>query len=461
MRPIRTILAALFVAIVCASLSAPAGANAKRVVVFSLRSTPELAARAATVTKALAARIQALDGYESVVVAMPKDSPGAAAARAGAEVYVRGQLVSSNDGYRVTISAFSAATDKALGEQTIVLKGTALPSTFDVSALILGTAKSTASTPSSGSAQLPVLLITTEGADTIRSVTTTAEDPPPAPSFLSNLLSGLLSNIAGSVSSTASSQIMKMIPSMPSSFAQGMGDALASSLQSSLNSNAGPPPNDNSLVLQTDTKNHTDFYISPMGVRTDLVLSSGAEFSNVVRSDTGEVVFVVTKSGQSKYFAKIVPTTVRRHLADIIKSRNDSLLRCATETSDGLRRMIVQHNAFHVVGKLVSDGAKCKTDATYDAWVAYIDPVSGSEVPESSANALRVYLLKTQVENKAPFVSKDGRTTTNSTWLTFNAVTSIGKVSDTALSADAMKRGDQVDAMSDITAFIISSASAH
>lgn len=117
----------------------PSFAKAHLVAVFQLRSTPMLAHRATAITRAVADRIAALPGYDSTVLSGPLTGGlGTAAAAAGAEVYVVGQLVEDANGYAVTCTSFDASNDVELH----MLKATlttadALPVDADFSALFL------------------------------------------------------------------------------------------------------------------------------------------------------------------------------------------------------------------------------------------------------------------------------------------------------------------------------------
>ncbi|GAC1431984.1 MAG: hypothetical protein NVSMB5_25950 [Candidatus Velthaea sp.] len=103
-------------ALLSLSCTGSAFAKARLVVIYQLRSTPELANRASKFTQELATRIAAIDGYDAKIVASPPaGSLGAAAATAGAETYVVGQVVAYGDmHFDVKLGSFSAATDKSI-----------------------------------------------------------------------------------------------------------------------------------------------------------------------------------------------------------------------------------------------------------------------------------------------------------------------------------------------------------
>ncbi|GAC1548708.1 MAG: hypothetical protein NVS2B17_33460 [Candidatus Velthaea sp.] len=101
-------------ALLSLSCTGSAFAKARLVVIYQLRSTPELANRASKFTQELATRIAAIDGYDAKIVAsLPAGSLGAATA--GAETYVVGQVVAYGDmHFDVKLGSFSAATDKSI-----------------------------------------------------------------------------------------------------------------------------------------------------------------------------------------------------------------------------------------------------------------------------------------------------------------------------------------------------------
>ncbi len=437
MHPIRSILSALLAVIVCASLSVPAVAKAKLVVVFTLRSTPELAARAATVTKAVAARIEALDGYESLVVALPKDSPGAAAARAGAEIYVRGQLVASSEGYRVTISSFSVATDKALGEQTIVLGGTALPNTFDVAALVAPQSQQTSLVPNSvasqASASGAVFSVSIAASD---SVTSLAPDEHAAgPSFLQ----GLLENIAGSVASAAggyaANKVSQMIPGIPTSLASSLGDALSQSLQSSLAASTGTPPlptGYHALTPTSNTKQNQKFTFGPTAIRFDR--RDAMQMSTLYEANNDQLTsFVTATNFGGGYTQHPVP---HQTVADFLSKATRMPCVSEVQTADQ-PRTILGHNSYHVLGKYDPNGkSNCAYNVSYDAWVAFIDATTGGDAVPFNSNALEIYMIKTGAA-----VALDNSSVTNS----FHAVTSITSEDPALLSPSSLTLGKKYD----------------
>jgi hypothetical protein len=143
-RVVALALAALlvFVIQVC-----PAEAKARLIAVFPLRSTSDLAVAAKQSTQALAEQLGSIQGFDAKVLAPPTaGSLGVAAASAGAEFYVVGQLLKADGGYKMVAGSFEAATDKSISDVQVMLTS---PSTIPAQAQI-ATLIPTAQTPSTG-----------------------------------------------------------------------------------------------------------------------------------------------------------------------------------------------------------------------------------------------------------------------------------------------------------------------
>ena len=142
-------------AIVCGillafALSNAAGvAKARLIAVFTLRSTPALANEAKTASKSIVGKLSGIEGYDAQLLAEPKTGTlGAAAAAAGAEIYLVGQLTPSDGGYKITIGSFAAATDQPINTYTATLTNLyALPDQPDIKLLIAAAAPPQAPVP--------------------------------------------------------------------------------------------------------------------------------------------------------------------------------------------------------------------------------------------------------------------------------------------------------------------------
>jgi hypothetical protein len=116
----------------------PGIAKAHLIVVFPLRSTPELSSIATQVTTSIAERLAAEPGFDAQVLQAPlTGSPGMAAASAGAELYVVGAISDDGANYAISVSSFDATNDVMRS----TLKGTVsssgvLPTDFDAASLV-------------------------------------------------------------------------------------------------------------------------------------------------------------------------------------------------------------------------------------------------------------------------------------------------------------------------------------
>jgi hypothetical protein len=117
-------------------------AKARVIAVFTLRSTPALAGEARTASRTIVTKLSEIEGYDAQLLTEPKSGTlGAAAAAAGAEIYVVGQLVAAEGGFKVTLGSFVAATDQSINTYTATLTNVAgLPDTPDIKALIAAAA---------------------------------------------------------------------------------------------------------------------------------------------------------------------------------------------------------------------------------------------------------------------------------------------------------------------------------
>jgi hypothetical protein len=123
-------------------------AKAQMIAVFPVRSTTDLAPRAREAGQAIIDRLGSLQGFDARLVPAPASgSLGAAAAAAGAEFYVVGQLLRNDSGYQLMLGSFQAATDKPIGDLRLALASTTtFPDQPSISSLIL------AAQPSGGAA---------------------------------------------------------------------------------------------------------------------------------------------------------------------------------------------------------------------------------------------------------------------------------------------------------------------
>jgi len=111
---VRRLLAAVVAVLLVPALvpASPGLAKAHLIVVFPLRSTPEIADVAAQVTTSIVTRLAAEPGYDAQLLQTPAGgSLGAAAASAGADVYVVGALTKSEPDYALSLSSFDASND--------------------------------------------------------------------------------------------------------------------------------------------------------------------------------------------------------------------------------------------------------------------------------------------------------------------------------------------------------------
>ncbi len=124
-------------------------AKARLIVVFPLRSTPALSNQAANASRAIVAKLAGLDGYDAKLLPEPTgETLGKAAAAAGAEVYVVGQLLATESGYKISLGSFSAATDQSMSNYSAELTtADALPDQPDIKLLINAPSPTTASNP--------------------------------------------------------------------------------------------------------------------------------------------------------------------------------------------------------------------------------------------------------------------------------------------------------------------------
>lgn len=96
-------------------------ARAKLIVVFPLRSTQALASTAERLRRRIITQLAGLDGYDARAIDAPATGRLAdAAAGAGAAVYVTGQVLAADAGYRVTLGSFEVATDASVGRYDAV-----------------------------------------------------------------------------------------------------------------------------------------------------------------------------------------------------------------------------------------------------------------------------------------------------------------------------------------------------
>ena len=119
-------------------------AKARLIAVFTLRSTPALAVEARTASRTIVTRLSDIEGYDAQLIPEPKSGTlGAAAAAAGAEIYVVGQLVATEGGFKITLGSFTAATDQPINTYSATLANVAgLPDQPDIKSLIVAAAPS-------------------------------------------------------------------------------------------------------------------------------------------------------------------------------------------------------------------------------------------------------------------------------------------------------------------------------
>lgn len=111
---------------------APVFAKAHLIAVIPLRSTADLAPTAAALTKQIAVQTALVPGYDAQVVTTNGQREVDAAAAAGAEIYIVGQLI----GEDVTIDSFDVASDHRIGTMRFALVNAQVPAGADFAALI-------------------------------------------------------------------------------------------------------------------------------------------------------------------------------------------------------------------------------------------------------------------------------------------------------------------------------------
>jgi hypothetical protein len=133
------LLIGLFAMLLGLASAAPASAKAHLIAVVPLRSNEAAKATASAVTAELARRLALIPGYDARVVVAREKRDVDAAAEAGAEVYVVGQVIDGDQGGRVAvISSYDVASDHRIDALRVVLDPTsgALPASVDVAALV-------------------------------------------------------------------------------------------------------------------------------------------------------------------------------------------------------------------------------------------------------------------------------------------------------------------------------------
>jgi hypothetical protein len=150
---VRRLVSAIVVALLALALvpASPGLAKAHLIIVFPLRSTPELADVATQVTTNIVNRLAAEPGYDAQLLQTPAGgSLGAAAASAGADFYVVGALTKDDPNYALSISSFDASNDVLRSSVKGVASASgALPPALNLAGLIVP-----ASTPSSSPSNL-------------------------------------------------------------------------------------------------------------------------------------------------------------------------------------------------------------------------------------------------------------------------------------------------------------------
>lgn len=148
----RATLLIVVILFVCVSF-APSLGKARLIVVFPLRSTPALSIQARAASNAIVAKLGAIEGYDAQLMSEPKAGTlGAAAAATGAEIYVVGQLVEADNGFKIVLGSFSVATEQPINSYMAVTASPAmLPDKPDIKVLLAAT---TAAVQPAGPAKL-------------------------------------------------------------------------------------------------------------------------------------------------------------------------------------------------------------------------------------------------------------------------------------------------------------------
>ena len=139
---VRGLTTALLLAAIILSGSLPGLAKAHLIVVFPLRSTPELSSTAAQMTTAIAERLAAIPGFDAQVLQAPATgSLGAAAVSAGADLYIVGAVSDAAPNYALNLSSFDASNDVMRSTlKAMVPSSGPLPTDVDFSTLIQSSA---------------------------------------------------------------------------------------------------------------------------------------------------------------------------------------------------------------------------------------------------------------------------------------------------------------------------------
>jgi hypothetical protein len=130
--------------------SIPGLAKAHLIIVFPLRSTPELSSVATQMTTDIAGRLAAIPGFDAQVLQTPATGGlGVAAASAGADLYIVGAISDDARGYALNLSSFDASNDvmRSTLKSTVPSSGPLL-SDLDFSTLIQSAAPAVAAPPS-------------------------------------------------------------------------------------------------------------------------------------------------------------------------------------------------------------------------------------------------------------------------------------------------------------------------
>jgi len=149
-RLIQGLTTAILLVALVVSQSIPGLAKAHLIVVFPLRSTPELSNVATQMTTGVAGKLAAIPGFDAQVLPAPATgSLGAAAVSAGADLYIVGAISDDATGYVLNLSSFDASNDVMRSAfKATVPSYAGLPPDLDLSSLIQAAAPVAAS-PSS------------------------------------------------------------------------------------------------------------------------------------------------------------------------------------------------------------------------------------------------------------------------------------------------------------------------